>query len=188
MLLLLLGFVCAECCARALKHALQQPRPSASCALLGTCHSWGMPSSHTLCMAFALAARISLLLRMRADKSTRTLALGCVEAVGLALGVAGVAVSRVYLGYHSTGQVAAAVVLGLAGGGVWVGLVMRGLSTAFPALAASGLGRHAGLRDTWGQADALQAECRPSHLTGGRRACRGAEAGGTHKHSRRWQG
>ncbi|MEW5306708.1 MAG: hypothetical protein WDW36_009152 [Sanguina aurantia] len=57
------GFVINELAARSLKHVLQQPRPSESCAALSLCDSYGMPSSHAAAMAFALILHLQLSLR-----------------------------------------------------------------------------------------------------------------------------
>ncbi len=94
--------------------------------LLGTCRSYGSPSSHTQCMFFALAMYAGLQLMSTKgrdpdagsavldDDSVRRrlklrravgLVIGAVETVCLAAASAAVAWSRVYLTYHSVDQV-----------------------------------------------------------------------------------
>lgn len=83
-------------------------RPTNLCERLGNCHEYGMPSSHTQLMAFAFVTYMLLVTRAPAS----TLAAGRVQrgfhlVQGAVLGLltAGVAYSRIYLGYHSLSQV-----------------------------------------------------------------------------------
>lgn len=53
------------------KKAVKQPRPAATCALLGNCHKHGMPSSHSAVVAFAAATALLLYLhRSRASSGS----------------------------------------------------------------------------------------------------------------------
>lgn len=114
-----------------IKGILKQPRPAATCSLLGNCHKHGMPSSHATVMAFAATAAAFLFLhrqRLRhaagaGQASSAAAALGRAVEVGQVLGLAGLAAAvgygRVYLGYHTPGQVAAGTALGAACAVIW---------------------------------------------------------------------
>jgi dolichyldiphosphatase len=125
-----------------LKDLLQQPRPEATCAVLGNCHKHGMPSSHSAVMAFAATTCALLYLRRRwqagsstqgtnrkaagetaANKKSRAgssaswgasvaLAVEVLELLAVMSLAAAVAYGRMYLGYHSAAQVAAGLLLG----------------------------------------------------------------------------
>ncbi|GLI70326.1 hypothetical protein VaNZ11_015281 [Volvox africanus] len=107
------AFVLNESIARGLKHGLRHPRPIATCTKLDICDSFGMPSSHTQCIAFAFMLHLLLHLRGWGGKSLGTRLIGTCEVVGLAVAALLTAFSRVYLGYHSIDQV---VIGGLLGG------------------------------------------------------------------------
>jgi dolichyldiphosphatase len=154
------GCLANEALARLLKHALKHPRPPASCARLGLCHSHGMPSSHTQMMFFVLALSACLALYRRrwlrpeppALKATRAkqlaqAALAAAELLALAALAAAVAASRVYLGYHSPDQAAAGALAGGAAGLLWFG-VMLALAPLYPRVAR--LCYWLDVRDTWG--------------------------------------
>ena len=92
----------------ALKRALRQARPAARCQLLGTCHSHGMPSSHTQLMFFAWALH-ALFAYCGARAPGRAAAperlAHAAETLFLGLTSCAVAYARVYLGYHDAWQV-----------------------------------------------------------------------------------
>ncbi len=126
-----MAFVVNEGVARGLKHGLRHPRPPATCAKLDLCDSFGMPSSHTQCIAFALTLHLMLFARNLGTKSLGTrLVEGC-EVLALAVATLLTATSRVYLGYHSVDQVIVGGLLGAVfgtacfaalGSGVWEGV------------------------------------------------------------------
>lgn len=153
----LLGVVGCEALARGLKHALRHPRPLATCAKLGVCQSFGMPSSHTALAVFVAVVRILLLLRNARKKSSSTLLLGVAEALALTGCALAVGASRVYLGYHSALQVQAAALLGLVWALSWYSLVER-CASSFDAFCESWLGRAFHFRNTWQVADVLRWE------------------------------
>lgn len=129
----------------AIKCVVQQPRPDFACIALAKCgHGW--PSSHMQTMAFAFMSFLLLFLRRwhlgARPGSSRSLqnikarsggagkkassptagigsAMELLEVVGLAVVTAGTALGRVYLGYHTAGQVAAGAVLGTAAAALW---------------------------------------------------------------------
>ena len=125
----------------ALKRALKQPRPAATCALLAKCTSHGMPSSHSTVMAFATTTCLLLWLHRRrqqriglgvaaatrgkrpanGDSMVDGLArlVQAIEVAGLLALTAAVGYGRVYLGYHSADQVAAGLALGAACAVAW---------------------------------------------------------------------
>lgn len=116
-----------------LKKVLQQPRPAATCVLLGNCHKHGMPSSHSAVIAFAAVTALLLFNHRTAaaeaarkqpaspspltDRLARAVELLQLQAL-LALAAA-VGYGRVYLGYHSPAQVAAGMALGAALAAAW---------------------------------------------------------------------
>lgn len=152
MLLILAGFVVNEAVARGLKHGLRHPRPSDKCDALNLCHSHGMPSSHTQCIAFALTLRVLLLLRGFSRKCAATQLMGILESVGLAAITIGVAISRVYLGYHFQEQVVAALGLGFLMACIWR-VALSAVAHLYPRIADSAIGQWFCLTDTWGQVD-----------------------------------
>ncbi|EFJ52873.1 hypothetical protein VOLCADRAFT_86283 [Volvox carteri f. nagariensis] len=107
------GFVMNEGIARGLKHGLRHPRPADTCAKLDLCDSFGMPSSHTQCIAFAFMLHFLLCMRSVGGKSLGTRLIEACEVVGLAFACLLTASSRVYLGYHTTDQVVVGGLLGL---------------------------------------------------------------------------
>jgi dolichyldiphosphatase len=153
----LLGVVGCETLARGLKHALRHPRPLATCEKLGLCQSFGMPSSHTALAVFVAVSRLLLLARNARSKGISTLLLGAVEAIALVSLAGAVGASRVYLGYHSTPQVYAAGVLGLAWALVWYTLLVC-FSSSLDTFCTSWIGRAFHFKNTWALADVLSWE------------------------------
>lgn len=162
---LLAGLVIEEALARALKHLLQHPRP-ATCALLHMCHSHGMPSSHTSMMfCWTALALCSAYRQSRSQQSGKQgggpaaiarllTALELLAYISLSVGVA---VSRVYLGYHSIDQVAAGAALGVVFGVAWA-LVMHVLQPLYRAVAGVKPLQDLGVKDTYSCADPLLVE------------------------------
>ena len=143
--LLLAGLAGNHALSYALKRAVAAPRPRAHCEALGTCASFGMPSTHAQFAAF-LAGHALLRARRRPGSALRLL-----EALALAALAAAVALSRVYLGYHTPGQVAAGGALGLALGALWAAAVERaGAAGWLRRLERSELGETLLLKDSEG--------------------------------------
>ncbi|GAB2235739.1 hypothetical protein Droror1_Dr00026180 [Drosera rotundifolia] len=140
-----LGLILSQFVNHSIKSLVKQPRPS-TCALLEICDSHGWPSSHSQYMFF-FAAYLTLI-------RVRKIGLnGGVVRVGvLDLGVWGCAVmtmySRVYLGYHTIGQVYAGAVLGAGLGGAWFWVGDRVLRGWFEVIEESRVGRWLYLMDT----------------------------------------
>ncbi|PRW56337.1 aspartate mitochondrial [Chlorella sorokiniana] len=72
MALVMLGLLLTSALCTVIKKALKQPRPAATCALLGNCHKHGMPSSHSAVMAFAATTALLLYLHRRGSGSNRS--------------------------------------------------------------------------------------------------------------------
>ena len=143
--LLLAGLAGNYALSYALKRAVAEPRPQEHCEALGTCSSFGMPSTHAQFAAF-LAGHAFQRARRRPSS-----ALLLVEALALAALAAGVALSRVYLGYHTRGQVAAGGALGLALGSLWAAAVEHlGAAGWLRRLERSALGELLLLKDSEG--------------------------------------
>lgn len=111
------------------KRALRHPRPRATCELLGNCHKWGMPSSHSQVMGFAVSMALQYhfhrrsLRRGHGQNSRQSYPLEVFELSALCALACGVACGRVYLGYHSTLQVVAGLILGVMHALVWFALL-----------------------------------------------------------------
>lgn len=138
-----LGMIFTSVLSTVIKKALKQPRPSAMCALLGNCHTHGMPSSHSAVMAFAATTCLFLFRhRQSARQHPQTAAAAPTNAASggstskswaarltravelfeiqlLVLLTTAVAYGRVYLGYHSPVQVAVGLALGCAVAAAW---------------------------------------------------------------------
>ncbi|KAJ1943698.1 hypothetical protein FBU59_002827 [Linderina macrospora] len=109
---LLLGQLLNELVNFVLKELIREERPHLE---LGD--GFGMPSSHAQFMGFFLAYTVLYLeMRVTTDRvHTRLVQLGALVLAIL------VAVSRVYLNYHTAMQVAAGAIVGLAAGAGWFG-------------------------------------------------------------------
>lgn len=153
---LLVALVLEEGIARALKHVLQHPRP-ATCAMLHICHSHGMPSSHTSMMFCWAALAGCTALRHFSKQGTAARLLVLLELLAYSSAAAGVAASRVYLGYHSIDQVAAGAVFGVVFGALWSS-VMHVLQPLYKAVADVQLLQGLGVKDTYSCADPLLVE------------------------------
>lgn len=153
---LLLGLLLEECLARGLKHHFKHTRPP-SCQRLNLCHSHGMPSSHTSMMFCYLAVSSCLSLRHIRRQCKSTALWASLEMLACSVMAAAVAVSRVYLGYHDTGQVVAGMVLGLGFGVCWFAF-MRACRQVYKGICTWWLSQQLQLKDTWDVADRLQLE------------------------------
>jgi len=110
----------------ALKRVLQHSRPL-TCASLGNCHKFGMPSSHAQVMAFASSTALLVHLHRRRLRSKSQKHRGqlshpfeILEIVALFTISVLDACSRVYLGYHTTIQVSVGFVVGGLHSMAWV--------------------------------------------------------------------
>lgn len=165
---MVLGLFANEALARVLKHAMRDPRPERHCSKLRTCGSYGMPSSHVQCIAFAVVVHLLLHLHHwpRRTLSARMLAL--IEVAGLACIGGLVAVSRVYSGHHSETQVAVGAVVGICFGVAW-SAAMHLAAPAFRAVAGWGPAGWLFVKDTWGVPEplALERQAALEHPAGG---------------------
>ena len=162
------------------KKAVKQPRPAATCALLGNCHKHGMPSSHSAVMAFAATTALLVYLHRRRSRSGAgsiahmaaggagtsgrrdagggsvaqlSRAVELVQVLLLALLAAAVAYGRVYLGYHSAAQVAAGLALGSCLAAAWWALTLAACQRWAGGLLLLPLLRALHFRNTLGCAD-----------------------------------
>ncbi|GIL93021.1 hypothetical protein Vretimale_15453 [Volvox reticuliferus] len=149
---IVVAFVLNEGIARGLKHGLRHPRPTATCAKLDLCDSYGMPSSHTQSIAFAFMLHLLLHLRGWGGKSLGTRLIGACEVVGLGVAALLTASSRVYLGYHSIDQVVVGGLLGVAIGAMcFTVLGWRG----WDLIPSTRFGTFLHLKICWGASDPL---------------------------------
>eukprot|EP00983_Pelagomonas_calceolata_P068325 1149871-Pelagomonas_calceolata.AAC.3 len=115
-------------------------------------------------MFLLTAIRASMLLRLFEQKRAHSICVGALESIAILLSAAAVAWSRVYLGYHTLEQVQAAAAIGAGLGIAWVWLMAR-LDGAFSYVSTSTLGQWMNLKNSWGVADVLHAECIMYHST-----------------------
>ncbi|KAI4318888.1 hypothetical protein MLD38_032545 [Melastoma candidum] len=148
-LLFALGLCLSHIISDTIKTAVQQSRPS-TCHLLETCDSHGWPSSHSQYMFF-FATYFSLVQWRR----SRRINPDDVET-GFRWGLCALTwflavltmQSRVYLGYHTVGQVFAGMTLGILLGAIWFSLVDKVFRGYFPMIEDSLIGRMFYLKDT----------------------------------------
>lgn len=155
-----LGCLASEVLARVLKRHFQQARPAETCQQLNLCHSHGMPSSHTQMMFFIFSLSTLLACYRRGwmkpsvpqkgskVKQTVQMLVSLVEFAALAAASAAVAVSRVYLGYHSVDQVMAGAVVGSVFGTAWF-VVMLALAPVYQKVAQLPVSNWLNVRNTW---------------------------------------
>lgn len=112
---------------KVLKRLFRQQRPSATCALLGICEEYGLPSSHAQILSFSLALVLLWAYRLIIQSSTSKLerAVAALEVVTLTALTAVTGYARVYLGYHSAVQVVLGTAAGLAGAFVQYAVTVR---------------------------------------------------------------
>ncbi|KAL4540925.1 hypothetical protein Ndes2437B_g05328 [Nannochloris sp. 'desiccata'] len=117
----------------AVKHFLRHPRPPETCAFIGKCHKYGMPSSHAQVMAYAFTTGVLMHVHRRKNRknfnSSATEMFELFELVFLAGLSVLVGIARVYLGYHSVDQVLAGVALGSGFSAFWFCLIAMVHST-----------------------------------------------------------
>uniref|UniRef100_A0A5K1DAX7 Phosphatidic acid phosphatase type 2/haloperoxidase domain-containing protein n=2 Tax=Nymphaea colorata TaxID=210225 RepID=A0A5K1DAX7_9MAGN len=124
------------------KDSVKQSRPH-TCEALEFCDSHGWPSSHSNYMFFFAVYLTLLRLRCRPiSKCDLAVALGSWTLAFLTM------FSRVYLGYHTVGQVVAGAGLGIVLGGTWFWIVNSVIAGCFPAIEESAIGRFFYIKDT----------------------------------------
>ncbi|PIN10528.1 Dolichyl pyrophosphate phosphatase [Handroanthus impetiginosus] len=139
-----LGLLISQFINEIIKKSVQQARPE-TCALLEMCDSHGWPSSHSQYMFF-FAVYLTLLTYYRFGALFRNQ----MSIVGLVVWPLAVLTlySRVYLGYHTVGQVFSGAVLGAVLGGAWFWVVNNLLWCRFQAIEESAFGRFFYVKDT----------------------------------------
>ncbi|XP_033732672.1 dolichyldiphosphatase 1-like [Pecten maximus] len=129
-----------------LKHLIQAPRPVRNRQLYT---EYGMPSSHAQ-FSWFFSTYMILFLFLRIYKNYNLIDdiwKYCVSAVCV-IGSCIVLYSRVYLGYHTFGQVSCGALLGIFLGAAWFCIVYVVLTPFFPILASSPIGEFLMLRDS----------------------------------------
>ncbi|CAN6470858.1 unnamed protein product [Victoria cruziana] len=151
-----------------IKDLVKQSRPQ-TCEVLEFCDSHGWPSSHSNYMFFFAVYLTLLSLRRRPiSKSDLAVALVSWNLAFLTM------LSRVYLGYHTVGQVVAGAGLGVVCGGIWFRIVSSVISSSFPAIEESSIGRFFYIKDTSHIQNVLKFEYENTRAA--RKAFRGKEA------------
>ncbi|KAK3088669.1 hypothetical protein FSP39_022132 [Pinctada imbricata] len=142
-----LGILLNEISNWVLKHMIREHRPIRDRQALFT--EYGMPSSHaqfawffSTYMVFFLFIRVYRNYSWMDDLWKFLISLMCFVASSL------VVYSRVYLGYHTFGQVSCGALLGVFLGAVWFGVVQLILTPFFPYLASHPIGEFFMLRDS----------------------------------------
>lgn len=202
-----------------IKRILKHPRPAATCAALGNCHKYGMPSSHmqvgwpslealahnaatlplkagSICLVKACAGDsldsserchwvqvmsfaviTCILLYWHRQRSVQQRGSGATtvhpgsrlirwaEIAALACLAAVVGWARVYLGYHTPGQVAAGAAVGASFALAWHALTVAAAKKVFPWITTLSARLGIWLRDTLAVEDVHQAEY--MHVGGG---------------------
>ncbi|OWF39929.1 Dolichyldiphosphatase 1 [Mizuhopecten yessoensis] len=121
-----------------LKHLIQAPRPVRNRQLYT---EYGMPSSHAQ-FSWFFSTYMILFLFLRIYKNYNLIDdvwKYCVSAICV-IGSSIVLYSRVYLGYHTIGQVSCGTLLGVFFGAAWFCTVCVILTPFFPILASSPIG------------------------------------------------
>ncbi|KAL6958658.1 dolichyldiphosphatase [Sarracenia purpurea var. burkii] len=149
-----LGILISQFVNEFIKNSVQQARPE-TCALLETCDSLGWPSSHSQYMFF-FATYFNLLTYYKFGVLGRNQ----MWIVGFVVWPTAILTmySRVYLGYHTVGQVYAGAALGLVLGIGWFWVVNYLLRNYFPAIEESAFGRMFYVKDTSHIPDVLKFE------------------------------
>ena len=131
--------------AKLLKASIRQQRPSATCALLGVCETYGMPSNHATMMSFAAVQWVLWHSRARQSSTSGAIWLG-LDVLVFGILVFLVSYARVYLGYHSVSQVVAGIACGSSTALLCSALEQRFIVPYAHRLAQSQLGRTLALR------------------------------------------
>ncbi|XP_025112683.1 dolichyldiphosphatase 1-like isoform X3 [Pomacea canaliculata] len=142
-----LGIVLNEATNLILKHIIQEPRPKRGRDNLYT--EYGMPSSHTQFMWF-FATYMVFFISVRVYRNYNIIDdLWKIAVCTLSfLAAAVVTYSRIYLEYHTVGQVLCGAVLGIVNGTLWFAVVQFVLTPFFPLIAASPVGEFCMVRDS----------------------------------------
>ncbi|KAM0065588.1 putative phosphatidate phosphatase [Helianthus debilis subsp. tardiflorus] len=138
------GLLIAQFISDSIKLFVQQARPD-TCIMLEMCDSHGWPSSHSNYMFF-FATYFTLLTYQRYDMILKKqMSFACFVVWPLAVLTMW---SRVYLGYHTVGQVCAGASLGMFLGLVWFWVVNAKIKKRFLAIEESSIGRWFYIKDT----------------------------------------
>ncbi|KAD1443137.1 hypothetical protein E3N88_33017 [Mikania micrantha] len=139
-----LGLMISQFISDSIKLAVQEARPE-TCIMLEMCDSHGWPSSHSQYMFF-FATYFTLLTYKKFGIILRRQ----MWVVGLVVWPLALLTmySRVYLGYHTVGQVFAGASLGIVLGGVWFWVVNSRIKHVFLAIEESSIGRWFYIKDT----------------------------------------
>ncbi|KMS96969.1 hypothetical protein BVRB_7g179770 [Beta vulgaris subsp. vulgaris] len=140
-----LGLVISQIISESIKSCVQQSRPE-TCALLEVCESHGWPSSHSQYMFF-FATYFTLLSYRKAGFFGGNENNWIVETVAWLSAVLTM-FSRVYLGYHTVGQVCAGAFFGTVLAGSWYWIVNNVFIHVFPFIEESYIGRKFYIKDT----------------------------------------
>lgn len=109
-LLFLLGLTLSHESAKVLKKVWREPRPVGSFL-----SSYGLPSDHTMFMAFATAyAALFVYYKPAMRRRSKLVSVALMVIISALVGY-----SRIYLGVHSPKQVVVGALLGLIGGIIW---------------------------------------------------------------------
>ena len=149
-----LGLLIAQFFSEFVKKSVKESRPL-TCEALEMCDSHGWPSSHSVYMAF-FSIYLTLLAFRRLTFST---SIGKLFVMLLPWPFAVIVMySRIYLGYHSLGQVIAGCCLGLILGLVWFLIVNVVLVHTFPILEDLSICRYFYIRDSTHIPDVMRFE------------------------------
>ncbi|OWM69734.1 hypothetical protein CDL15_Pgr025583 [Punica granatum] len=142
-----LGLLISQVISELTRAAVRQARPEA-CALLETCDSHGWPSSHSQYMFFFASYFSFLTIKglggvwdtERSNRWAICFLPWCLAFLTM--------LSRVYLGYHTVGQVFDGAGMGIVLGAAWFRVVNSMLYRYFPKIEESKFGRMFYIRDT----------------------------------------
>eukprot|EP01018_Ginkgo_biloba_P022325 Gb_14798 [translate_table: standard] len=139
-----LGMLMSEFFNQLIKKSVQQSRPE-TCLALEMCDSHGWPSSHSQFMMF-FAVYCTFLVYKRLGFSSKTSKM-IVATLPWPFALLTM-YSRVYLGYHTAGQVFAGGCLGLFLGALWFWFVNSVLVHAFPMLESTSICQYLCVKDS----------------------------------------
>ncbi|XP_065857144.1 lipid phosphate phosphatase gamma [Euphorbia lathyris] len=139
-----IGLIIAQFISETIKKSVQQARPE-TCILLEMCDSHGWPSSHSQYMFFF--ATYFTLLTFKGIALTEVKNKWAASFLPWVLAVLTM-YSRVYLGYHTVGQVYAGAIMGTLLGSLWFWFVNYRLFYIFPMIEESAFGRMFYVKDT----------------------------------------
>jgi len=121
-----LGIAINEAINMVLKRYFQEPRPCRPGDLTHLYSKHGMPSSHCQFMSFfAIYSFLFAYVRLKPHESENFIIRKHVLAFGSCASAVLVAVSRIYLHYHTVEQVAVGLFVGGVGGLCWFGIVVH---------------------------------------------------------------